>query len=69
MTFYFLLWESFLRPFSVDTTSSADVDVIWGLSLLINLGKLTGQAGNLTMLNCYPSCWLRSQNTIWEGDL
>lgn len=30
----FFLWESFLRPFNVDTTSSlAAVDVIWGVSL------------------------------------
>lgn len=49
----------------MDTTTSAAVNVIWSVSLLITLGKLTGQAGNLTMLNCYPSCWCRSQNTSW----
>lgn len=57
---------------SVDTTlSSAAVDVIWAVSLLITVGKLTGQAGNLTLLNCYPSCWHRSQNfpTGWEVGL
>lgn len=61
----FFHWESFQRPFIVDTTSSAAVDVIWAISLLITLGKLTGQAGTLTMLNCYPSCWCRSRNTSW----
>lgn len=34
MTSYFFLWESFLRPFSMDSTSSsAAVDVIWGVSV------------------------------------
>lgn len=37
-------------------SSSAAVDVIWGISLLVTVGELTGQAGNLTLLNCYPSC-------------
>lgn len=52
----------------MDTTSAA-VDVIWAVSLLITVGKLTGQAGNFILLNCYPSCWHRSQNTSWEVGL
>lgn len=51
------------------TSSSAAVDVIWAVSLLITVGELTGQARSLTLLNCYPSCWHRSQNPSWEVDL
>lgn len=37
--------------------------------LLITVGKLTGQAGSLTLLNCYTSCWHRSQNPSLEVGL
>lgn len=52
----------------MDTTSAA-VDVIWAVSLLMTVGKLPGQAGNVTLLNRYPSCWHRNQNTSWEVGL